>query len=134
MRSPSMNLKAPGALLLALTLFTLPARAAGPVSASDLANLAAYADKLLSAVYPAGQPGAAVLVQKDGQAVLRKGYGMANLELGIPMTPENVFEVGSITKQFTAAAILLLQERGRLRVEDPITKYLPDYPTHGQTV
>ena len=129
-----MNLQAPGALLLALTLFTLPARAAGPVSASDLANLAAYADKLLSAVYPAGQPGAAVLVQKDGQAVLRKGYGMANLELGIPMTPENVFEVGSITKQFTAAAILLLQERGRLRVEDPITKYLPDYPTHGQTV
>jgi CubicO group peptidase (beta-lactamase class C family) len=126
-----MNLKAPGALLLALALCTLPARAAGPVSASDLA---AYADKLLSAVYPAGQPGAAVLVQKDGQVVLRKGYGMANLELGIPVTPENVFEVGSVTKQFTAAAILLLQERGQLRVEDPITKYLPDYPTHGQTI
>jgi CubicO group peptidase (beta-lactamase class C family) len=126
-----MNLKAPGALLLALALFTLPARAAGPVSASDLA---AYADKLLSSVYPAGQPGAAVLVQKDGQAVLRKGYGMANLELGVPVTPENVFEIGSITKQFTAAAILLLQERGQLRVEDPITKYLPDYPTHGQTI
>lgn len=126
-----MNLKASGALLLALALFTLPARAAGPVSTSDLA---AYADKLLASVYPADQPGAAVLVQKDGQAVLRKGYGMANLELGIPVTPENVFEVGSITKQFTAAAILLLQERGQLRVEDPITKYLPDYPTHGQTI
>lgn len=126
-----MNLRAPGALLLALALSTLPARAAGPVSASDLA---AYADKLISAVYPAGQPGAAVLVQKDGQVVLRKGYGMANLELGVPMTPENVFEIGSVTKQFTAAAILLLQERGQLRLEDPITKYLPDYPTHGQTI
>ena len=126
-----MNLRAPGALLLSLALSALPARAAGPVSNSDLA---AYADKLLSAVYPAGQPGAAALVQKDGQVVLRKGYGMANLELGVPATPENVFEIGSITKQFTAAAILLLQERGKLRVEDPITRYLPDYPTHGQTI
>ena len=75
-----------------------------------------------------------MLVQKDGRTVLRKGYGMANLELGVPASPENVFEIGSITKQFTAAAILLLQERGKLRVEDPITKYLPDFPAHGQTV
>ncbi|HET9209436.1 MAG TPA: serine hydrolase [Thermoanaerobaculia bacterium] len=129
-----MNLRTPGALLLALTSLccaALPARAAGPVSASDLS---AYTDKLLSSVYPAGQPGAAVLVQKDGQVVLRKGNGMANLELGVPVTPENVFEIGSITKQFTAAAILLLQERGKLRVEDPITKYLPDYPTQGRTI
>ena len=127
-----MNLRASGAaLLLALALSTLPARAASPVSDSDLT---AYADKLISSVYPAGQPGAAAIVQKDGRAVLRKGYGMANLELGVPMSPENVFEIGSITKQFTAAAILLLQERGQLRVEDPVTKYLPDYPTHGQTV
>ncbi len=125
-----MNLRASGALL-ALALSTLPARAASPVSTPDLAT---YADKLLSSVYPAGQPGAAVLVQKDGRAVLRKGYGLANLELGVPAIPENVFEIGSITKQFTAAAILLLQERGKLRVEDPITRYLPDYPTHGQTI
>ncbi len=126
-----MTLRASGALLLALALSTLPARAASPVSTSDLAT---YADKLLSSVYPAGQPGAAVLIQKDGRAVLRKGYGLANLELGVPATPENVFEIGSITKQFTAAAILLLQQRGKLRVEDPITRYLPDYPTHGQTI
>ena len=66
--------------------------------------------------------------------MLRKGYGMANLELGVPMAPDMVFELGSVTKQFTAAAILLLQERGQLRVEDDITKYLPDYPTHGQTI
>lgn len=127
-----MNPRASGAaLLLALALSTLPARAASPVSDSDLTT---YADKLISSVYPAGQPGAAVLVQKDGKTVLRKGYGMANLELGVPMSPENVFEIGSITKQFTAAAILLLQERGRLRVEDPITKYLPDFPAQARTV
>ncbi len=50
------------------------------------------------------------------------------------MAPDMVFELGSVTKQFTAASILLLQERGQLRVEDPITRYLPDYPTHGQTI
>jgi CubicO group peptidase (beta-lactamase class C family) len=126
-----MKIRLSRALPLALVLAAVPALAAGPVSTSDLA---AYADHLVAAVYPAGQPGAAVLVEKDGQVVLRKGYGLANLELGVPVTPENVFEIGSITKQFTAAAILLLQERGQLRVEDPITKYLTDYPTHGQTI
>jgi D-alanyl-D-alanine carboxypeptidase len=126
-----MKIRLSRALSLALALSAVPALAAGPVSTSDLA---AYADRLVAAVYPAGQPGAAVLVEKDGKAVLRKGYGMANLELGVPVTPESVFEIGSITKQFTAAAILLLQERGQLRVEDPITKYLTDYPTHGQTI
>jgi CubicO group peptidase (beta-lactamase class C family)/uncharacterized protein YneR len=116
-----------GAFLLLLSLFLLPARA----TSSDLA---AYADHLLATTYPADQPGAAALVVKDGQVVLRKGFGMANLELGIPVSPEMVFELGSITKQFTAASILLLQERGQLRVEDEITKYLPDYPTHGQKI
>lgn len=114
-----------GALLLCLS--SLPARAA-----SD--GLATYAEHLLATTYPADQPGAAALVMKDGQVVLRKGFGMANLELGAPVAPDMVFELGSITKQFTAASILLLQERGQLRVEDEITKYLPDYPTHGQKI
>ncbi len=122
-----MNLRAV-LLLTALTLSTLPARAAAP------ADLAAYADKALAAAYPAGRAGAAAIVVQDGKVVLRKGYGMANLELAVPMAPDMVFELGSITKQFTAASILLLQERGKLRVEDDITKYLPDYPTHGQTI
>jgi CubicO group peptidase (beta-lactamase class C family) len=116
-----------GAFLLLLSLSPLPARAAS-------SDLAAYADHLLATTYPADQPGAAALVEKDGQVVLRKGFGMANLELGIPVSPEMVFELGSITKQFTAASILLLQERGQLRVEDEITKYLADYPTHGQKI
>jgi D-alanyl-D-alanine carboxypeptidase len=119
---------AAGALLLILNL---PARAAAPASTSDLG---AYADKALAAIYPADQPGAAAIVVKDGKVVLRKGYGMANLELGVPNSPEMVFELGSVTKQFTAASILLLQERGKLRVEDEITRYLPDFPTHGQTI
>jgi CubicO group peptidase (beta-lactamase class C family)/uncharacterized protein YneR len=120
----------PGAFVLLLSLGSLPARAAAPPSS----DLAAYADHLLATSYPADQPGAAALVMKDGQIVLRKGFGMANLELRIPVSPDMVFELGSITKQFTAASILLLQERGQLRVEDEITKYLPDYPTHGQKI
>ncbi|HET9226441.1 MAG TPA: serine hydrolase domain-containing protein, partial [Thermoanaerobaculia bacterium] len=97
-------------------------------------DLAAYADKLLTETYRAGEPGAAVLVMKDGKPVLRKGYGLANLELNVPVQPETVFEIGSVTKQFTAAAILMLAERGQLSVEDEITKHLPDYPTHGKTI
>jgi D-alanyl-D-alanine carboxypeptidase len=126
-----MNLRVSGALLAAV-LSAVPALAAAPTS--DLAGLAAYADKTLAAAYPADQPGAAAIVVEDGKVVLRKGYGMANLELARAISPEMVFELGSITKQFTAAAILLLQERGKLRVEDDITKYLADYPTHGQTI
>jgi D-alanyl-D-alanine carboxypeptidase len=126
-----MNLRVSGALLAAV-LSAVPALAAAPPS--DLTGLAAYADKTLAAAYPADQPGAAAIVVEDGKVVLRKGYGMANLELARAISPEMVFELGSITKQFTAASILLLQERGKLRVEDDITKYLADYPTHGQTI
>ena len=124
--------RALSAVFFALALLAAPAAQAASRPSND--DLARYADQLFTQAYPADGPGAAVLVMKDGQAVLRKGYGMANLELGVPIRPEMVFELGSITKQFTAAAILLLQERGKLSVSDEVTKYLPDYPTHGQTI
>jgi len=88
----------------------------------------------LEKTYPANEPGAAVLAVKDGKIILRKGYGMANLELGVPIKPEMVFRIGSITKQFTAVAIMKLAEEGKLSVTDDIKKYLPDYPTHGHTI
>jgi len=128
-------------LLLLLTLASsLPARAATAASAASAATpptdaeLTAQIDQLLAKTYPAGEPGAAVLVEKDGKVLLRKGYGMANLELGVPIAPEMVFRLGSITKQFTAMAILKLAEQGKLALDDEITKYLPDAPTHGQKV
>jgi D-alanyl-D-alanine carboxypeptidase len=116
--------------LFAVVLLSVPSARA----ADSNADLGRYADQLLSRAYPAGGPGAAVLIAKDGKIVLRKAYGMANLELGVPMRPDMVFEIASVTKQFTAAAILLLQERGKLSVDDEITKYLPDYPTHGRKI
>ncbi|HSS79044.1 MAG TPA: serine hydrolase [Thermoanaerobaculia bacterium] len=118
------------ASLFGLALLISPAARA----ADSKADLARYADQLFIQAFPAGEPGAAVLIAKDGQALLRKAYGLANLELGVPMRPDMVFEIASVTKQFTAAAILLLQERGKLSVNDEVTKYLPEYPTHGQRI
>jgi CubicO group peptidase (beta-lactamase class C family) len=69
-----------------------------------------------------------VLVAQDGKIVLDKGYGFANLEWDVPNTPTTKFRLGSITKQFTAASILLLEERGKLKTEDPVKKYMPDAP------
>src|SRR6476660_248668 len=69
-----------------------------------------------------------VLVARDGKTLLDKGYGFANLEWQVPDTPTTKFRIGSITKQFTAASILLLEERGKLKVEDPVKKYMPNAP------
>ncbi len=69
-----------------------------------------------------------VLVVRDGKTVFDKGYGSADLEWNIPNTPATKFRLGSLTKQFTAASIMLLQERDKLKVEDPVRKYLPDLP------
>ena len=69
-----------------------------------------------------------VLVARGSDVLFSKGYGSANLEWAIPNTPTTKFRLGSITKQFTAASILLLEERGKLKVDDPVKKYLPDAP------
>lgn len=74
------------------------------------------------------------MVAKNGNAVYKKAFGIANLELNIPMKTENVFEIGSMTKQFTAVSILMLLEDGKLNLYDEITKYIPEYPTQGKTI
>ena len=91
-------------------------------------------DAYLKARYPANKPGVSFLIAKDGKTIYRKAFGMANLELHVPMKPENVFEIGSITKQFTAVSILMLEEQGKLAVHDEITKFIPDYPTKGKKI
>ena len=69
-----------------------------------------------------------VLVAREGKVIFSKGYGSANLGWDIPNSPAAKFRLGSITKQFTAACILLLEERGKLKVEDPVKKHMPDGP------
>jgi D-alanyl-D-alanine carboxypeptidase len=121
-------------LLLAVTLaLASPTHAnAAPDSTPDL--LAKTLDTMLTGLYPKDAPGAAVIAVRDGRTVLRKAYGMADLELGVPLQPDMVFRIGSMTKQFTAVAILMLVEEGKVGVSDPITKFLPDYPTGGKTI
>lgn len=95
---------------------------------STAQSLEKQIDALFQKEYKVGEPGAVVLIAKNGKAIYRKAFGMANLELSIPMKPENVLELGSITKQFTAVSILMLMEQGKLSLEDPLSTFIPDYP------
>src|SRR5215212_1775796 len=79
-------------------------------------------------------PGVAAAVIRDGAVVHVSGYGYANLEWQIPIATDTVFRLASITKQFTATAIMLLADEGKLTLDDPLTKFLPDYPTAGHDV
>ena len=79
-------------------------------------------------------PGCAVAVDRNGRTLVSKAYGMANLEYDVPLTPNSIFEAGSVSKQFTAAAVLLLQQDGKLSLEDPIAKYFPQLPDYAKKI
>jgi CubicO group peptidase (beta-lactamase class C family) len=113
------------AIALALGAALGGARVPGGVVVSG--ELGRKIDEFMSRLEAWGFSGA-VIVAKDGQVAISKGYGLANRELKIPFTPETVSSIGSITKQFTAAAILKLEMQGKLKVTDPVSKYLPDVP------
>lgn len=104
----------------------------GQIAAHD--DLVRAIDTLLADTYATTEPGAAVLVAREGHILYRTGIGMANLELGVAIEPHMVFRLGSITKQFTAVSILMLMEQGKLSLDDDITTFLPDYPTQGHRV
>ena len=95
-------------------------------------SLAASIDKAAASAVAAGEsPGLQVAVFKDGKAVLVKSYGSANLEQHVPVSNESVFRVGSVTKQFTAVALLLLAEEGKLSLQDKLSKYYANFPRAG---
>jgi len=75
-------------------------------------------------------PGCALAIVQDGKIIYKQGYGMANLDHDIPIKPNTVFRIGSISKQFTASSILILNERGKLSLDDNIRKYLPEMPEY----
>jgi CubicO group peptidase (beta-lactamase class C family) len=90
------------------------------------AAVSAQLDEYMTALSDAGRFTGSVLGAQNGTMLLSKGYGMANYEFDVPNSPDTVFPIGSCTKQFTAAAIMKLQEQGRLNVSDPITQYIPN--------
>ena len=81
---------------------------------------------------PMPAPGCAVGVSLNGQSVFEKAFGLAEMEHNIPNTPQTIFESGSVAKQFTSAALVLLQQDGKLRIDDPVRKYIPELPDYGK--
>jgi CubicO group peptidase (beta-lactamase class C family) len=110
-------------------------------SACGTANATGPGDKTTAAVdevfadlTKAGSPGCALGVYRDGKIIYAKGYGLANLEENVPITPASVFDIGSTSKQFTAASVLLLEKQGKLSVNDEVRKYIPELPGYGQKI
>ena len=79
-------------------------------------------------------PGCVLGVSRAGKVVYEKGYGMADLERDVPITPASIFHVASISKQFTAMAILLLEQQGKLSIDDEVRKYIPELPDYGKRI
>jgi CubicO group peptidase (beta-lactamase class C family) len=95
---------------------------------------ASAVDEVFADLTKAGSPGCAVAVYRNGRISYSKGYGLANLEEDVPITPESVFDIGSTSKQFTAASILLLEKQGKLSVNDDVRKYIPELPDYGPQI
>ena len=108
-------------------LGSAPAYAAGEPATGQLdAIFARWASK--------DTPGCAVAVSRDGQAIVSRAYGMADLEQGVPATVDSIYEAGSDSKQFTAAALLILAREGKLSLDDDVRKYLPELPDYGTVI
>ncbi|GAB4019250.1 hypothetical protein GCM10028808_56330 [Spirosoma migulaei] len=106
-------------------------------SSAQLQNdspFSAQFDQILAEPFKANGPGCAALVAHKGKIIYQKAFGKADLELNVPMRPDMVFTIASITKQFTAIAVLQLLEQGKLSLQDPVTRFLPNYPTSGKTI
>lgn len=100
-----------------------------PLNSVYSQNIENKIDSLLVNVFKdKNGPGGEFLISKAGKPIYQKSFGKANLELDVNLTSENIFQIGSITKQFTAISILILEEKGKLNVIDPVSKYIPDYP------
>jgi len=126
------------AVVLALALSAGLAAQAPPQTATSAAqpvdSITAKIDKVFERWDRPGSPGCAVGVAEQGRVVYTQGYGMANLEYGVRNRPDTIFESGSVAKQFTAAAIALLVQDGKLALQDPVRKYVPELPDFGTPI
>ena len=115
---------------------TLAAAAAGALltGAQSPERKSAAVDEIFVDVAKSGSPGCALAVARNGKTVYEKGYGLANIEENVSITRETVFDIGSTSKQFTAASILLLERQGKLSVHDDIRKYVPEIPDYGHKI
>src|SRR5277367_1696963 len=100
----------------------------------DASELQRRVDQVFAAYDKSDSPGCALGVVRDGEFIYKKGYGEGSLELSVPLTPESVFYMGSVSKQFTAASVVLAAEQGFLSLDDDIRKYVPELPSYGKTI
>ncbi len=103
-------------------------------STADVAQDRSDVDKIIAEFIKPNSPGCSVAASKDGRTLFSRGFGLANIEHKVPITPSTRFDVGSVTKQFTAAAILLLAQDGKLSLGDDVRKYVPELPDYGSPV
>jgi hypothetical protein len=114
--------------MLAPLLIASAAASAAPLRPAPDAKLAAKIDAYIRPFVESENFPGAILVARGEDILLSKAYGMANYELKVPNTPRQRFHLASLTKMFTAAAVLLLEEQGKLSTSDAVSKFLPDYP------
>ncbi len=119
---------------IATCLALLVAAAGHALLAQPAADASSKVDAVFAKWATREAPGCAVGVATAGKPVLTRGYGMADLEHDVAITPETIFEAGSVSKQFTAAALLLLAREGRLSIDDPVRKYIPELPEYDKPV
>jgi CubicO group peptidase (beta-lactamase class C family) len=118
---------------IVLTLLGLCLLVAGANSSAQ-EELSDKVDRIFADWNTTSSPGCALAVVKDGRIAYEHGYGMANLELGVSISPQSVFDIGSVSKQITAMAILLLAQEHKLSLDDDIRKFLPEMPDYGSTI
>ena len=124
-------------LLLFITFLSVAAQAyqMQPNQEIDLEKIAFLADSVAKEIIGLKEvPGMTVALAKDGEILFRRNYGKSDVEMNTDVTDTTVFGLASVTKQFTAATIMRLIEQGKISLDDPVTKFLPDYPTQGNTV
>ena len=123
-------------MILAAGLASLVGRAADAptVKPPTDAEIASKADKVFEQFNSTMTPGCALSVMRAGKIVYKRGYGMADLDHDVPIRPETVFHVASISKQFTDAAIVLLAQEGKLSLDDEVRKYVPELPDFGKPI
>ena len=119
------------ALLVLGGLASATAGRAQPASPSETGHLV---DRIFQPVTRPGAPGCAIGIEMDEHVLLTRGYGTADLEHDVPITPATVFEAGSVSKQFTAASILLLAQQGKLALTDDVRKHIPELPDYGTPI
>lgn len=120
-----------GSCVLLVVLMFFLSGGTGTAHAADQ-QLNPQVDNVFSDFQKPGSPGCALGVFRNGHVIYAKGYGLASVELNAPILPQTIFDIGSTSKQFTAASILLLEQQGKLSLSDDIRKYLPELPDYSK--